>query len=797
MSRRQRLALLGPLLLSACSSSGPAAPDASPPDRAPAERAPLEAGRPDLGPTVAPEVEPSALPVAEWMVAVGVSPDPMRALLESGSLSYPKPGWDANKMHWSARLPDAKGSLGSFPAGLAYAVARVDGIKPGTQLLIRSEPTARVWYAGAAYPGDIYASHKIRVPLRAATGESLLVLQIAGSGGEARAQLWTTPDEALLNLDDLTLPHLVQGDGRELCVGVPVLNLGPNAALAVTARVEESPELEGTALVVPGLAPAAVSQVAFRLKPRQPAALPVGGTLKARLRLESPSYRFHYARSVELPVVAASAVHRRTRISSVDGSCQYYAVTPPPSVESGKSYGLALSLHGASVEALGQAQAYAAKAWTFVVAPTNRRPFGFDWEGWGRLDALEALDHALASYPIDPTRVRLTGHSMGGHGTWQVGVLHPGRFATVAPSAGWSSFYSYGGDPKPTGVFARTQASSDTNRYLANLKRRGAYILHGGADKVVPASEGQAMAQELLKLTKDVVYHEEPGMDHWWDKDTVTPGVDCVDWAPLFAFLQAHTLDPGELEFEFLTPSPWVSSRHSFVTILSQQDAQQDSAVSSTLDRPAARVTLVTSNVRSLELDGAALQARGIATVVVDGKSASVSGAPIAIGPATGKRPGAHGPFHELFYRPFCLVYPDAGAPALERYVAFLVSHWAVIGNGHACALPLAKLDEKALGDRNLIFVGLPSSAIPGGVAVSASFDASGISVGSAQKASGALFLVFPRGARIAGAIFATTGAEPLLTRIQPFTSRLVLPDYLVLGSSGVVASGLFDAEWK
>jgi len=27
-----------------------------------------------------------------------------------------------------------------------------------------------------------------------------------------------------------------------------------------------------------------------------------------------------------------------------------------------------------------------------LVAPTNRRPYGYDWEDWGRADALEVLE---------------------------------------------------------------------------------------------------------------------------------------------------------------------------------------------------------------------------------------------------------------------------------------------------------------------------------------------------------------------------------------------------------------------
>ena len=58
---------------------------------------------------------------------------------------------------------------------------------------------------------------------------------------------------------------------------------------------------------------------------------------------------------------------------------------------------LVLSLHGADVEASGQAAAYAQKEWCSIVAPTNRRKFGFDWEDWGRIDAFEPMAAANTS----------------------------------------------------------------------------------------------------------------------------------------------------------------------------------------------------------------------------------------------------------------------------------------------------------------------------------------------------------------------------------------------------------------
>jgi len=64
-----------------------------------------------------------------------------------------------------------------------------------------------------------------------------------------------------------------------------------------------------------------------------------------------------------------------TFISDIDGSVQYYAVNP--SKRPGNDNALILSLHGASVEAIGQSDAYAAKDWAKGLAadivPYTRR----------------------------------------------------------------------------------------------------------------------------------------------------------------------------------------------------------------------------------------------------------------------------------------------------------------------------------------------------------------------------------------------------------------------------------------
>ncbi len=101
------------------------------------------------------------------------------------------------------------------------------------------------------------------------------------------------------------------------------------------------------------------------------------------------------------------------------------------------------------------------------------------------LDAL--LDSLLASHPIDPNRVTLTGFSMGGFGTWQWALASPARFAAIAPVAGtgyqrgdWEMRGDFGALTMPIWAIhsAADQAVAvePADEVVAHMRMRGANI---------------------------------------------------------------------------------------------------------------------------------------------------------------------------------------------------------------------------------------------------------------------------------------------------------------------------------
>jgi predicted peptidase len=127
------------------------------------------------------------------------------------------------------------------------------------------------------------------------------------------------------------------------------------------------------------------------------------------------------------------------------------------------------------------------------------------------LDALAALlDALLVDLRVDRARVYCTGLSMGGYGTWAMGMRYGARFAALAPVCG-------GGVPP----------------MAALLKAIPVWAFHGDADTVVPVSESQEMVDALRAAGGDVRLTIYPGVGH----DSWTPAYD--DPA-LLAWLLAH-----------------------------------------------------------------------------------------------------------------------------------------------------------------------------------------------------------------------------------------------------------------
>jgi len=750
-------------------------------------------------------------------------------------------------------------------------------------MLLEARGHSMVYVNGEPRTGDPYGYGYVRLPVPLRRGENEMLF--ACGRGELGVKLTPLRSEIMLDCADATLPDLVRGEGGDPWGAVAVINgtHGVARSLELVAKAASGRMVRSRLPAIPALG---VRKVGFRIPgARDVKAQETEIALTLRGKAEDRTDDLDTA-MIKVRVRGVGETRKRTFISGIDGSVQYYAVVPPrpeppddlrdkgswpwlttvgtfrTGLEAAgilglNAYGyaqmierearrrlprpaLTLTCHGAGVEAIGQAASYAPKRGMWIVAPTNRRPYGFDWEEWGRMDALEVLANAQAELGADPSRTYLTGHSMGGHGTWHLGVTFPNLFAAIGPSAGWISFQSYAGgvrfgEATPIQrVLRRATAQSDTLSLAANLKPLGVYILHGDKDDNVPVTEARAMAAKLKEFHTGFTLFEQPGAGHWWGAPS-DPGTGCVDWPAMFDLFRRSTIPRADetRQVDFTTMNPGVSSTMRWLTILQQQKALEPSSASIRCDPVGKRFVGVTSNVAMLFLDTEAFDRGSVIALELDGWKGDVptaeGGRGICLSRTTDgwrtvqppsadqKLPGRSGPFKEAFSRSFILVYGTAGndqenawSIAKARYDA--ETFW-YRGNGSPDTIADTDFEARRYRDRSVILYGNADTnrawqALLGASPVVVRRGSVQLGKRSIEGADLACLFCRPKPGGDGAYVAVVGGTGPVgmkLTDRSPyFLSGTGYPDLLVWspealssGAAGVRAAGFFGNDWS
>lgn len=124
-------------------------------------------------------------------------------------------------------------------------------------------------------------------------------------------------------------------------------------------------------------------------------------------------------------------------------------------------------------------------------------------ELWDNANLLPLLDHILRTHRCDESRVYLTGLSMGGFGTFALGLAHPEKFAAMAPICGGGEWIR---------VYGAKRAKPKAFKTLA------VWTFHGLKDGVVLPGESQRMVDTLKKAGCEEVkltLYPEAGHDSW------------------------------------------------------------------------------------------------------------------------------------------------------------------------------------------------------------------------------------------------------------------------------------------
>lgn len=222
------------------------------------------------------------------------------------------------------------------------------------------------------------------------------------------------------------------------------------------------------------------------------------------------------------PFAARRGEFKKAYLSAVDSTLQPYQMFVPSSYDKSKLFPLIIALHGMGADENSYLSAYgqgafkieAEKHGYIVACPKGRKPASM-YIGDAEKDVMDVLAEVRRAYNVDPDRIYLTGHSMGGFGTWSVAMNHPDVFAALGPVSG--------GNENPSNMSK-----------IAHIPQ---IIVHGDDDHTVSVERSRAMVAMGKKLGAEIKYIEVPGGDHG---NVVAPNFPAV-----FEWFDAHKRKAG------------------------------------------------------------------------------------------------------------------------------------------------------------------------------------------------------------------------------------------------------------
>ncbi len=117
------------------------------------------------------------------------------------------------------------------------------------------------------------------------------------------------------------------------------------------------------------------------------------------------------------------------------------------------------------------------------------------------------IDSLITRYPIDTTRIYLTGLSMGAIGTLDMAIRYPNRFAALIPAA------------------FRIETGWD----LCKIKDIPMWAFHGEKDDIIPLSNAQSVINTLIRCGGNPKFTTYPDLYHdCWTRTYDNPAI--YDW---------------------------------------------------------------------------------------------------------------------------------------------------------------------------------------------------------------------------------------------------------------------------
>lgn len=182
-----------------------------------------------------------------------------------------------------------------------------------------------------------------------------------------------------------------------------------------------------------------------------------------------------------------------------------YCIYVPPAYDAAQSWPIILALHGSGERGedgflqtdvgIGRALRRHHEWVPAIVVMPQCRP-GMAWSGPMAQMALRTVEETSRRYRVDPARFYITGLSLGGAGTFEIGAMVADKVAALAPICGF-------GSPELGGE-------------LADIPM---WAFHGALDEHVPVEATRALIRAIEAAGGHPKYTEYPEGSHFiWDR---------------------------------------------------------------------------------------------------------------------------------------------------------------------------------------------------------------------------------------------------------------------------------------
>jgi predicted peptidase len=186
-----------------------------------------------------------------------------------------------------------------------------------------------------------------------------------------------------------------------------------------------------------------------------------------------------------------------------------------PGIVEGESYPLIFTLHGAANGSPTAHQATACLAepglealGAIIISPNG---YFYQWyDGPNIQQVLTLVNLAKKYWPVDTTKIALTGFSNGGNGSWFFAETHPEIFSAAIPMA--TSYNTYNTDS--IGRFIETPL----------------YVIHGENDELFPLEDTQLWVDVTQAVGTNVTLVVAPGLGHYEPCEYVDYLQDASQW---------------------------------------------------------------------------------------------------------------------------------------------------------------------------------------------------------------------------------------------------------------------------